>query len=492
MTASFMHLLLISLGLWPLVSAVSTDTCDAVTLLQHSLSVAAPGAPSLGDLTFAAATASAAAAGAPAWSQLAGTALQPASQPFAGLHLKLQPVDKTSPAAPGSSVEAANELEVQARAIDEQIERSERLINEAWEGLRRAPIVPTALSIVGSRRSPNISTVGHHIEPDQRSLRTRFYDLAESVPVGQWYFFVVAITFLMVNELFIFQHLPEIERTHVCMLFFWVIVAGVFCAQVWSARGEKEGISWASGYILEIIFSIENVFIFNLIFHTLETPRRLVRKALIVTLLGSILLRFAFVLGLADAIYKVTFLPLILGAWLVYCGTQQVAVRGRCEEGADVTQTAVVRCLRWCLGERLGEFYDEEGEAIFLLSGKKSCMTLLGAAIACLLTADLFFSPDATLVKLDVIPNMYVNVSSSVIALFTLRALFFVVRDILSHLSLARYCTGIILLFVGAEMMVARFTEVSALMSLIVIVNVIMLMATFSAVKDSACPKRAT
>merc|ERR1719498_294785 len=203
------------------------------------------------------------------------------------------------------------------------------------------------------------------------------------------------------------------------------------------------------------------------------------------------MLRFAFYVGLADTIYKLMFLPYLLGAWLIYCGTQQVAVGGRCEEeAADVTQTTVVRSLRWCLGDRLGEFYDEEGEAMFLYSGKTACMTLLGVAVVCLLSTDLLFGCDATLVKLELIPTPYVSVSSSVVALFTLRALFSVMRDVLSHLSLARYCTGIILFFVGTEMLAAGFTEVSALMSLIVVINVIMLMAAFSAVRDSTCPKR--
>lgn len=372
----------------------------------------------------------------------------------------------------------AEELEVQARAIDKQLAESERLISDSWQRLRQAPLLPTSLGL------------GRHNELERRGFQTRFHDLAESVPVGQWYFFSVFITLVIVVDLVVLQHLPEIQRTHACLLSFWVMVAFAFGAEVWMRHGQQEGISWFSGYLLELIFSIENVFIFNIIFHALETPRRLVRKALMVTLLGSILLRFAFVLGLADAISKVTFLPLLLGAWLVYSGTQQVSVRGRCEEGADVTQTPVVCFLRWFLGDRLGEFYDEEGEAILLPAKKKYCVTFLGVAVACLLTTDVLFSSDAMLVKLDVIPNVYTSVSSSIVALFTLRALFFVIRDILSHISMARYCTGIILLFIGAEMMLACFTEVSALMSVIVITNVIMLMATFSAVRDTACPKR--
>jgi len=373
----------------------------------------------------------------------------------------------------------AKTLEDEARMIDAQLAASERLVSEAWEGLRQAPVLPAPLDVISN-----------HIKLDQRSFATRLHDLLHSVPASQWCFFMVVVGMVFVLDIALLKQLPEIARTHVCLLSVSIIVAIAFCLQVWTRFGQRQGILWASGYLLELIFSMENVFIFNLIFQTLETPRRLVRKALSVTLIGSVILRFAFALKLADIVYNVSALQYLLGAWLIYSGTQLVAVRGRCDQVTDVTQTFVVRGFRLVLGSRLGEFYDEEGEALIVLNGKQHCMTLLGAAVACLITSDFFFSADATLVKLDMIPNAYLSVSSSVMALFTLRAVCFVFRDILSHLSLARYCSGLILLFIGAEMMISRFTEVSALMSLIVIVNIIMLMAMFSAVKDSTCPKR--
>lgn len=447
-----MRLLLLLVAVWRIISANAAEASGGDTISQvWPLSVFPyKDTTALGSLALAAAA-----------TELPEASWQPTPR------LRGRSMQQLAPDASTPSNKEDDELENEARAIDAELAHSERLISEAWESIRRAPLIPAATD------GP-----GRHLE--QRGVLTRIQDLAESVPVVEWYFFVVSIALAIAVDLVVLQHLPEIERTHVGLLAFWVLVAVGFCAEVWTRQGQKEGISWASGYLLELVFSMENVFIFNLIFHTLETPRRLMRKALMVTVLGSMLLRFVFYVGLAEAIYKASFLPFVLAAWLIYCGTQQVAVRGRCEdEAGDVTQTTVVRAFRWCLGERLGEFYDEEGEGIFVFSGKKACVTLLGVAVACLLSADLLFGPDATLVKLELIPNPYVSVSSSVLALFTLRALFSVVRDILSHLSLARYCTGIILLFVGAEMLVARFTEVSALMSVIVVVNVIMLMATF-------------
>jgi predicted tellurium resistance membrane protein TerC len=376
-----------------------------------------------------------------------------------------------------SSDSDEDDEEKEAEQIDAEIAETEHLIVAAWDVLRRASLPGSAEIIVSKQSDLGVSE--------------QFKKIIASASGVEWYFLGLIVVLMVTVDVVILQHLPEIERMHAILLVLWLLIAASCCAEIWVREGQREGIAWASGYILELIFSIDNLFIINVIFQTLETPRRLMRKALFVYVLCGIFLRFAFHLGLAQAMYSLSCLPYILGAWLVYCGTQQVAYNGRCdEEVVGVTQTTVVRIFKKCMGDRFGEFYDEEGEATFVVSGSKVCMTLLGAAIVCLLIMDLFFSGDATLVKLRIIPNPYITFSSSVIALMTLRAAFFVVRDILSHLSLARYATGLVLCFAGAEMVAARFTEVSGMMSLLAIINIIMLMVTLSALKDNACPAR--
>jgi tellurite resistance protein TerC len=399
------------------------------------------------------------------------TAIRPASNLSASLATH---ADDSS--ARHSGAKMYGDYEAEAAAIDAELALSERLIVNAWDILRRAPL----------------PGVAYNARP-QLSVGERWRELVESVSAVEWYFFLVAIAVMISVDTAILQHLPEIERTHIGLMIFWLLVAASFCAEVWLRLGEEAGISWASGYLLELVYSMELLFVFNFIFQCLETPRRLMRKALFVSVVGAIVLKLAFYLGLAEAMYGVAIVPYVLGAFLIYCGTQQLARSGPTdEEMRDVTQTPVVRLLRTLLGKRLAEFYDEEGEAIFIYASQKFRMNLLGVVVFSLLLAVFFFSSDASLVKLNVIPNAYVSFSSSVLALLTLRALVFVVRDILTHFSFARYGTGLIFFFVGAEWVISRFTEVSAMMSLIVVVNVMMFMAILAALKDSTCPKRVT
>lgn len=361
--------------------------------------------------------------------------------------------------------------------VDDDFTQSVRLIGEAWDTIRYAPMP-----------GPDARAIPHTV-PDRQGLVARFEDFVDSASAAEWYFLVIVAIIVFAVDLIILQHLPEIERTHVGLFIFWVLIATAFCTEVWLRLGARAGVDWLSGYTLELVFSVENVFIAHLIFCTFETPRRLMRKALFVGILGSIFFRFLFLLGLAETMYSMPLLPYMLGAWLIYCGVRHLVASRDDDEFADFTQTPVMRALKRCFGDRVSDFYDEEGEAVFLTSNGQVCMTMLGVVIFCLLSTDFLFGADGIMVKLEKIPNGYINFSSSVIALLTQRALFFVVRDIFTRISLARYGLGAIFFFVGVEMLAARFMYVSALLSFVIVVHVVVAAIAVSALKD-ACPAK--
>mmetsp|Transcript_42514 Transcript_42514/g.74623 ORF Transcript_42514/g.74623 Transcript_42514/m.74623 type:complete len:487 (+) Transcript_42514:92-1552(+) len=388
---------------------------------------------------------------------------------------------KTGLAVRSSEVDLSDFSDVNAEDADDEFAQNVQLLVEAWEAIRNAPM-PGPLDS-GLQRG------GWPVKREPVGLAARFQGLAESASGAEWYFLLIVALVVFAVDLVILQHLPEIERTHVGLFVFWVLIATAFCTEVWLRLGPRAGADWISGYMLEIVFSVENVFIAHLVFSTFETPRRLMRKALFVGILGSIFFRFLFLLGLAEFMYSFRVMPYLLGAWLLYFGVSHLFAARDEDEFADITQTKVVRVLRHCLGDRLCDFYDEEGEAVFVTSNGKVCMTMMGVVVLCLLSTDFFFGSDGIMVKSALISNGYVNFSSSVIALLTQRALFFVVRDIFTRISLARYGLGVIFFFVGVEMLAARFMYVSALMSFVIVVHVVVAAIAASALRD-ACPTK--
>lgn len=279
-----------------------------------------------------------------------------------------------------------------------------------------------------------------------------------------WYFFGIILAVLISMDVTVLQHLPETARAHVVLLLFWVLVSVAVCLEVWLRLGPQAGTHWLAGYILELEFSAENVFVLHAIFCAFETPRRLTCRAMFLWLLGSMLVRLAFFLGVASALAQLRLVPYLVGLWLLYTGARHVFVHD--DDGADVTQATLVRAASRVLGDRLGKFYDEEGEAMLAVCKGKTCVTLLSLVVLSLLTADLFLSVDVVLTKAEKLPNTHLNFGSSALALFTVRALFFVARDCFNRCGDADCAAGIALMLMGVQALVSQVLSVSAAMSL--------------------------
>mmetsp|Transcript_18644 Transcript_18644/g.51125 ORF Transcript_18644/g.51125 Transcript_18644/m.51125 type:complete len:520 (-) Transcript_18644:47-1606(-) len=296
-----------------------------------------------------------------------------------------------------------------------------------------------------------------------------------SAPLLEWCFLAIVLTVLLTVDVTVLQALPETERTHVAMLLFWVFMAVIFALEIWLCLSLPAATEWVIGYTMEVVFSVDNVFFALLIFGTLEVPRRLLAKAMFVGLVGSIMFRFVLMLGVASTLDSLCLLPYMIGPIFMYCGFHTlVAFRFQGDDSwSDVTQTAVVRCFRQILGGRLCEFYDEDGEAMFVVKTGKVCITLLGVVVSCVLLSDFVLGLDVVLAKAEALPNAYLNFSSSAVALFTIRALFFVAMDFFHRWDLTRHGVAIVLMFVGCELCLGRFFYVTAASSFVAVVGIV-------------------
>eukprot|EP00441_Pelagodinium_beii_P015373 CAMPEP_0197657042 /NCGR_PEP_ID=MMETSP1338-20131121/44387_1 /TAXON_ID=43686 ORGANISM="Pelagodinium beii, Strain RCC1491" /NCGR_SAMPLE_ID=MMETSP1338 /ASSEMBLY_ACC=CAM_ASM_000754 /LENGTH=417 /DNA_ID=CAMNT_0043233325 /DNA_START=55 /DNA_END=1305 /DNA_ORIENTATION=- len=309
---------------------------------------------------------------------------------------------------------------------------------------------------------------------DKLFSRTRTSISGGQVLVGtgliyaEWCFLALLISLLLGMDVLLLQQLPETQRSHVTTLSFWLFVAFACCVEVWACAGAAAGATWLSGYMMELISSVDNVFIMQLIFSTLETPYRLMSKALFIGMVFSIGFRLAFFSGLARMMlpaYDVV--TWMLGTCLVYSGVSSLTARN-----ADVTESRAVRVMRKVLGSRLAEFYDEETEAVVITEKGKNRITLLGTVLLCMVSTDFFVGLDVALAKSEAVSDTYLNFSSSALAMFAIRALFFVVRDFFNHSQLTSSAVGVVLLVLGSEMLAGHAIHVNALTSALVIASI--------------------
>merc|ERR1719235_1451803 len=125
-----------------------------------------------------------------------------------------------------------------------------------------------------------------------------------------------------------------------------------------------------------------------------------------------------------------------------------------------------------CLGSRLAAKYDEETQNLFIFDRGRFRATLLVPVIVCVQVADILFAVDSVSAKVAQIPDLYICYSSSVIAFFGLRAMFFVVKDLVECFELLKYGLCIILVFIGVELMLADYVKLPAAALVILILSV--------------------
>merc|ERR1712228_236928 len=127
-----------------------------------------------------------------------------------------------------------------------------------------------------------------------------------------------------------------------------------------------------------------------------------------------------FYLELAQGIRRLIWLRYLAGAALVYSG-QVVIIDLRAGHSVDVTELALVRAVKGCLGERLVDTYNEVEGRFCMYVGKKYSCTLLAVVVFCLICTDAFFAADSAIAKIDLITDNVLNLSSSTLALLGIR-----------------------------------------------------------------------
>lgn len=317
--------------------------------------------------------------------------------------------------------------------------------------------------------------LGPHAEIGQKKvyeLQFQGESYAARLAAAEWSFCILSLIFLLVLDVVVLQNLPETQRTHVTLLGFWLLVAFVYSMEVSLCSGSAFALNWMTGYVMELIYSADNVFVISMIFSSLETPHRLMGKALFIGMLCSVLSRFVLFMGMVPAVSRYfSILTWLLGTCLVYAGVSQLMALSH--DGVSVTETKVVGVLRSILGDRLAEFYDEDGEAVFVVSKDKYNVTLLGVVLLCLCSANSFLGLDVALTKAEQLPDLYLNFSSSALSVFAIRSLFFVARDVFSQFSLTSYGVGFVLILMGLEALVAPRVYVNAILSFLLIALII-------------------
>jgi len=263
----------------------------------------------------------------------------------------------------------------------------------------------------------------------------------------------------------------ENYKTHIVTVVIWILVGLGYNIYYSMRYGTDEGVEWFVGYALEWILSVDNLFAFQVILSSYRAPPAIQQKTLLVGVIGSIVTRGMLFCGIGAVFRSVHYIQFVFGLIIMYAGIRSLHED---DDDTEIVDNALVRMLKRCLGSRLMDSYDLEDLSLFVRDAGDGRWraTLLVPLIFCVIVADVIFAVDSVSAKVAQIHNQYIAYSSSVLALLGLRAMFFVVNDLVNYFELLKYGVCCILVFIGTELMFAGKFQLPEWLVLMVIVTV--------------------
>lgn len=265
---------------------------------------------------------------------------------------------------------------------------------------------------------------------------------------------------LLLLDIFFLQPLqPSGLYCHLLLVALWVGIGMAFNFVIVMRKGSVAGIEWFTGYSLEWLLSMDNLFVFHIIFRMYGTPREALHKALFFGIVGAIVSRICFFLVVSSLLEFIVWFRFVFGVFLIWSGIMAAQEEEDDGEQGSLQDYSTVRFLKACLGSRLLPTYGEDSRSLMVKEGGQLCFTLLLPVIFTLEITDLVFALDSVSAKAAQIPDYWVSVSSSILAMFGLRAMFFVVQDLVDLFKLLKYGLCFILVFIGMELMVSDYVQ---------------------------------
>jgi tellurite resistance protein TerC len=232
---------------------------------------------------------------------------------------------------------------------------------------------------------------------------------------------------------------------------FWVALAMVFFGFLWLENGHKTALEYLSAYLMEWSLSIDNIFVFLLIFSFFRVKPAYYARVLLIGILMAIFLRILFITAGIVLVNRFHWLLYIGGAVLVYSGVSMFLAKH--DEGVDIEDNRVYKFLR-----RLLPLTGEDGGGRFrIIKDGRSKYTTLFVVVVLLATTDIVFAVDSIPAVFGITQEMIVIYTSNIFAVLGLRSLFFLLRGAVDRFTHLQQGIAVVLVFVGLKMMAEIF-----------------------------------
>ncbi len=247
----------------------------------------------------------------------------------------------------------------------------------------------------------------------------------------------------------------------------WVTLALLFNAGLWfwldNTAGRElanlKATEFLTGYLIEKSLSVDNIFVFLLIFTAFAVPPEQQKRALIIGVIGAVVLRAIMILIGAWMITRFHWLLYVFGAFLLLTGIKMVWAA---DHEPDLEKNPV---LRWMRGH-LAITRDFVDHKLWLMEDGKRWFTPLFVVVVLIAVTDVIFAVDSIPAIFAITTDPFIVMTSNIFAILGLRALYFLLADLASRFHLLKYGLAAVLMFIGVKMLIVEWFKIPVFISL--------------------------
>ncbi len=303
-----------------------------------------------------------------------------------------------------------------------------------------------------------------------------------------WILFAVLVGGLLCLDLFVFHRdaRPVRMREAAAWVAVWVALGLGFGAWIFLTRGATSGGEYLAGYLIEYSLSMDNVFVFAVLFGYFAVPAAYQHRLLFWGVLGAIVFRAIFVVGGVALLESFAFVVYVFGGLLLLTAWRMLSAG---TEHVDPGANPVLRLVR-----RLVPMTDGyRGHRFFVREGGRLLATPLFAALVVIETSDVMFAIDSVPAILSVTTDTFIVFTSNAFAIMGLRSLYFLLAGMVERFAYLKYGLAALLAFAGAKLLLSDVVHLDVWVSLGIIVSILVLSVVASLVatgRESDAPAR--
>jgi tellurite resistance protein TerC len=298
--------------------------------------------------------------------------------------------------------------------------------------------------------------------------------------IGSWWMwvgFIVFVLLILILDLFVMGGKKARRlslREALGWSAIWMFCALLFCVFIWrylavyagAEIAHQKALEFLTGYIIEQSLSVDNLFVFILIFNYFSVSPHYQRRVLLYGVLGAVIMRLIMILSGTWLVAQFHWLLYLFGVFLVFTGIKMLVMsHGK----KDLEQNVILKFMR----KHLRILHDYHGEKFFVKKDFLWCATPLFLVLVLVEISDLIFALDSIPAIFAVTNDPFIIFTSNIFAIMGLRALYFVLAHMAERFYLLKYGIAVVLTFVGIKMLIAPWLEIPILWALAIVMAIL-------------------